>query len=259
MQDISKDLRKICLRLSSRCQDGNLQSAFSCMEIVWTLYDKVMNWSPQTATADDRDIFVISKGQATFALYPVLIKKGYFTEDEFSDIGDFGSRFSNQTDVTKSQGGVENSAGSLGHGLPTAVGMALANKIRGIDSRVFVLCGDGEFCEGTMWESLLMASSKKLDNLCVIIDDNDSVGDLIEMGGLKEKLQAFGFFVWECDGHDYESLEVAFSILPRTPMAIVAHTKRGYGSKTLSENPVWFHKWPNADEVKMLSMEIDKS
>jgi len=231
------------------------------MEIVWTLYDKVMNWTPERATADDRDLFLISKGQATFALYPVLIKKGLFAESEFHDIGDLHSRFSNQTDLTKVLGGVENSAGSLGHGFPMAAGMAMANKIRKIDSRVFVIAGDGEFNEGTMWETCIFAAGKKLDNLCVIIDDNDSVAELIDMGDLGRKLESFGFEVHTVDGHSTQDLEVVLKKRPLggKPMAVIAHTQRGYGSTTLTENSVWFHKSPNAQELETLSKEIDLS
>ena len=165
MQQISKTLRKEALYLSHKCQDGNLQSVFSCLDTVFVLYDKIMNWTPQKAQDEDRDIFIVSKGQATLALYPVLIEKGYFKMNEIAhEIGKFDSRYCIQTDLTKFEGGVENNTGSLGHGLPFAVGIANANKIKKSPSEVYVLCGDGEFCEGTMWESCIFASAKKLDN-----------------------------------------------------------------------------------------------
>ena len=125
-----------------------------------------MNWSPEKALDDNRDFFIISKGQATLALYPVLIEKGMFSIDEVGDeIGSFHSRYCIQTDLTKFNGGVENNAGSLGHGYPFAVGIVLANKIKKSPSKVYVLVGDGEFCEGTMWEASILAAAKKLDNL----------------------------------------------------------------------------------------------
>lgn len=162
MQQILKKLRKTALYLSHKCQDGNLQSVFSCMDIIWTLYDRIMNWSVENAQDEKRDFFIISKGQATLALYPVLIEKGMFSLDEVaSEIGTFKSRYCIQTDLTKFQGGIENNAGSLGHGLPFATGIAYANKIKNIPSTTYVLCGDGEFCEGTMWESCIFAATKK--------------------------------------------------------------------------------------------------
>jgi transketolase len=254
---ISKELRAKCLRLAHKCQDGNLQSAFSCMEIIWALYDGVMKWSPETALSDDRDIFVVSKGQATLALFSVLWEKGFFKDADFEDIGSFGSLLSIQTDMTKcTRGGIENSAGSLGHGLPLAVGMAMANKIKKLDSRVFVLVGDGEFTEGTMWESCILASSKKLDNLTVIIDDNNSVGAMVDMGSMRKKLEAFGFAVREVDGHDLQELKSMLSCACILPLAIIAHTERGHGSKTLTSDPIWFHKSPNTEELEMMIKEL---
>ena len=260
MELISKELRKDSLKLSHMCQDGNLQSVFSCLDIVWILYDKVMLWSPELAQDDNRDFFIISKGQATLALFPVLIKKGLFAFEDMSEIGSFDSRFCIQTDITKFSGGVENAAGSLGHGLPFATGIAMANKIKKSPSRVFVLTGDGEFCEGTMWESCIFAAGKKLDNLCVIIDDNDSVGAMIDMGNMKAKLESFGFEVYDVDGHDLCELEKVLSIRPSDgkPMAVIAKTVRGYGSPTMTDNDIWFHKAPNAVELEMLMKEVDE-
>lgn len=263
MKMISKKLRKEALYLSHKCQDGNLQSVFSCMDIVWTLYDKIMNWSVEKAMDDDRDFFIISKGQATLALYPVLIEKGMFDlENVASEIGTFYSRYCIQTDLTKFQGGIENNAGSLGHGLPFAVGIAHANKIKKSPSKVYVLCGDGEFCEGTMWESCIFAGTKKLDNLCLIIDANASVGAMVEMGDFVEKLKAFGFDVFDVNGHDMSALEEVFTNVREMdngkPKAVVAYTVRGYGSKTMTDHDIWFHKAPNAEELEILTKEVDE-
>ncbi|MGH4123622.1 MAG: 1-deoxy-D-xylulose-5-phosphate synthase N-terminal domain-containing protein [Clostridium sp.] len=259
MEDISKELRKLSINLSHKCNDGNLQSVFSCLEILWTLYDKIMNWSPELAADDDRDFFLISKGQGTLALFPVLIKKGFFKEEELREIGSFNSKFCIQTDITKFHGGVENSAGSLGHGLPMAAGIAMANKIKKSPSRVFVLTGDGEFNEGTMWEACIFAAGKKLDNLCVIIDDNNSVSAMIDMGDMKKKLHSFGFDVYEVNGHNLDELQEVLSKKPKEgcPMAVIAHTVRGYGSKTMMAESIWFHKAPNTHELEMLTVEVD--
>ena len=264
MQEISKKLRKEALFLSHKCKDGNLQSVFSCLDIVWTLYDKIMNWSPAKAQDDNRDFFIISKGQATLALYPVLIEKGYFQMDEIApQIGQFNSRYCIQTDLTKFEGGVENNAGSLGHGLPFATGIANANKIKKSPSDVYVLCGDGEFCEGTMWEACIFAAAKKLDNLTVSVDDNNSVGAMVDMGDMRQKLEAFGFDVEVVNGHDMDALEQAFKKLKGLkngkPKAVMAKTVRGYGSKTMMENDIWFHKSPNEEELELLSREVEQS
>ncbi len=262
MEQISKKLRKMALFLSYKCQDGNLQSVFSCMDIVWVLYDKVMNWSAEKALDDDRDFFIISKGQATLALYPVLIEKGLFSFDEVSSkIGSFDSRYCIQTDLTKFQGGIENNAGSLGHGCPFAAGIAYANRIKKIPSRVFVLCGDGEFCEGTMWESCLFASAKQLDNFCIIIDDNDSVRSMIPLLNMRDRLDSFGFDVEEANGHDMDVVEKKLKYLVSKsngrPKALIAKTVRGYGSDMLTKEEIWFHKAPNEDELAMLQGEVE--
>lgn len=262
MRLISKKLRKTALYLSHKCQDGNLQSVFSCLDIVWVLYDKIMNWSKEIAKDENRDYFIISKGQATLALYPVLIEKKFFDFEEVAcNIGKFNSRYCIQTDLTKFDGGIENNAGSLGHGLPFAAGIAYANKIKKTPSTVYVLCGDGEFCEGTMWESCIFASSKELDNLFVIIDDNDSAGTMVDMGNMKEKLNAFNFDVRIVDGHNLDELEKTFIELKKIknnkPKAIIAKTVRGFGSKTMTENDIWFHKSPNKEELEMLIGEVE--
>lgn len=262
MELISKRLRKDALYLSHKCMDGNLQSVFSCLDIVWTLYNKIMNWSPAKAQDDNRDFFIISKGQATLALYPVLIRKGFFSMGQVAaEIGSFYSRYCIQTDMTKFKGGVENNAGSLGHGLPFAVGIAYANKIKKSPSQVFVLCGDGEFCEGTMWEACIFSAAKKLDNLCLIVDDNNSVGAMVDMGDMHLKLESFGFDVFSVNGHELDALESIFrqagSLKNGKPKAVIAKTVRGYGSPTMMEHDVWFHKAPNADELAMLEKEVD--
>lgn len=263
MENISKKLRKQALYLSHKCQDGNLQSVFSCLDIVWTLYDRIMNWSVEKATEEDRDFFIISKGQATLALYPVLIEKKMFDLEEVAaEIGKFHSRYCIQTDLTKFHGGIENNAGSLGHGFPFAAGIANANKIKGLSSQVYVLCGDGEFCEGTMWETCIFASDKKLDNLCVIIDDNNSVGAMVSMGDMSKKLEAFGFDTFSVNGHDMMELEKVFLKIKDSrngrPKAVIAHTIRGYGSGTMTQNDIWFHKAPNEEELKQLIKEIEE-
>lgn len=263
MEQISKKLRKEALFLSHKCKDGNLQSVFSCIDILWTLYDKVMNWSVDKANDDNRDFFIISKGQATLALYPVLIEKGLFDLNEVSsEIGNLKSRYCIQTDLTKFSGGIENNAGSLGHGLPFATGIAFANKIKRIDSYTYVLCGDGEFCEGTMWESCIFASTKKLDHLCVIIDDNNSVGTMVDLDNLKTRLESFGFDTVEVNGHDLKALETLLCTVREfkneKPKAVIAKTIRGYGSKTMTENDIWFHKSPNEEELTCLYREVDE-
>lgn len=251
------NLRKELLTISNKGHDGNLQSSFSSMEILWTLYDKILNISPQNIEDEDRDIFVLSKGQSTEALLEILATKGFFDKEELDSFCKIDSRMAMQADRTKIPG-IEISAGSLGHGLPQAVGMAWAKKIRNKSGRVFCLVGDGEMNEGTMWEALIFAYSEKLDNLTVIVDDNDSIGRLIDLGSLEEKFKAFGFEVEIINGHNEEELEKSLKKMKQDkPRAIIAKTIRGYGCKTLMEDRSWFHRYPKNEELPRLLEEVD--
>jgi transketolase len=225
---------------------------------MWVLYDQVINCNKHNYKNEDRDFFILSKGQATLALYVILAEKGILEKEELKSFCKYDSRFGMQADRTKFDGGIEISAGSLGHGFPIAVGVALANKIKRSTSRVFTLVGDGEFNEGTMWEAALLAGFQKLDNLCVIIDDNKSIGSMINMGDMEQKLTAFGFDTLQIDGHNHMDLGVALSKVHfGKPLGVIAHTIRGYGSETMMSDNKWFHRAPNSEELSRLLEEVD--
>lgn len=254
MTEAAKALRKMVLRMAYEGQDANLQSVFSSIEILRVLYDRVMTFS--TNDWDNRDRFILSKGQSTMGLLAILSEKGFIPQEELWTACSFDSRISMQADRTKLPF-VEISAGSLGHGFPMAAGMAMGNKIAGRTGRVFVLAGDGEMNEGTMWEAALFAGSEKLSNLCLIVDDNGSINEMLAMGDLEEKLQAFGFDAETVPGHDEDMLETALCKQhPTCPRAVIAKTQRGYGSKTLMEDRSWFHRAPKEDELKKLIGEV---
>ena len=255
MTEAAKELRKELLRTSALGRDGNLQSGFSSLEILWTLYDRVLRVTPGTAADPGRDRFVLSKGQSTEALLAVLARKGFLPQEELKTFCQYDSRIAMQADRTKLP--VEISAGSLGHGLPMAAGMAWAGRILGRKGRVFALVGDGEMNEGPMWEALLFAASEGLNRLTVIIDDNGSIGRLIDMGDMRAKLEAFGFETAVVDGHDEEALAEALSAEHARPLAVIAKTVRGYGSKTLMEDRSWFHRYPKEEELPALLAEVD--
>ncbi len=256
------EIRKRCLELSHMGGDGNLQSCFSSIEILCSLYNDVLNWSVGDALSSDRDIFVLSKGQSSLAHVVVLEKLGLFNSSEVVKFCQFGSKFSMQVDYTKFKGigGIENSAGSLGHGFPMAVGMAYALKIKKRNNRIFVLAGDGEMNEGTMWEACVFASSHDLDNLTLIIDDNNSANKMVRVDNLAERISSFGFEGFSAAGHDCNDitgmLEKCKKIRNK-PQALIARTVRGYGSKTLMENNEWFHKAPNETELNLLMREVN--
>jgi len=253
-----KELRKECLRLSHIGNDGNLQSTFSALDIIWTLYDKVMNITVDNYKSNDKDYFILSKGQSSLALYVVLAEKGFINKDELQTFCKFDSRFSMQCDRTKFNNEIEISAGSLGHGLPMAVGMAMALKIKKSKSKVYVLISDGELNYGTTWESLLLASTKKLDNLCIIIDNNSSIESMINIGYIEEKIERFGVYAFTIDGHANDQIiENCKLYFPPLPIAIICNTVRGYGSKTLMNDKSWFHRSPNTEELDILLKEVD--
>lgn len=247
-QDL-KEARKICLRLAHKAQDGNLQSAFSSMEIIWALENNIM---------DENDVLILSKGQSTLALYSVLIQNGTCLEEEFDTIGQYESKYSIQADVTKHIKGVYNSAGALGHGLPFACGIAMAKKVKNEKGRAFVLTGDGEFNEGTMWESCLIAERFKLDNLWIIVDHNQSHN----IHWLEDKFDAFTLESRTLsEGHSVNFINniiVSISHSRYKAKAIVVCTQRGYGCPSIMNGPKWFHRAPNDEELTLLSKEIDE-
>lgn len=261
MNDVLKRLRLRILEVSNLGRDGNLQSCFSSLETLYVLYHRVMNWGVKNSLSPDRDYFLLSKGQASLAWSVVLEDIGLFRAEEVDSFCKFGSRFSMQLDRTKfPEGGIENSAGSLGHGFPMAVGLSYACRIRNTGNRVYALAGDGEMNEGTMWEACAFAGGHKLDNLTLIIDDNDSVGRMLDLSPLKEKLEAFGFETFDADGHDVGHLTDTLNRckrISRKPQAVIAHTVRGYGSSTLMSDNSWFHRAPDRTELEMLKKEVE--
>lgn len=257
MDAILKEMRKTMLRASALGKDGNLQSSFSSLEILWTLYDHFLPLSQSELEDKDRNRFVLSKGQSNFALMVVLAEKGLVDKKELNSFCKFDSRISMQADRTKFGSFIETSAGSLGHGFPMAVGMAWAKKIRGEKGLIFCLAGDGEMNEGTMWEAAIFAASEGLDNLVLIVDNNHSIGRMINMGDLKKKFEAFGFSVDEVNGHDTFELISVFNKVHTSPHVILANTVRGYGSKTLMEDRSWFHRYPKGEELEQLIEEVD--
>lgn len=257
MTENARRLRRSILKTAHAGKDGNLQSVFSSVEILRVLYDRFLNVSPDNAQDENRDRFVLSKGQSTMGLLALLAEKGFFPEEELLTACRYDSRISMQADRTKLPF-VEISAGSLGHGFPIAVGMAMGNRIRGLDGRVVVLAGDGEMNEGTMWEAALLAGSEKLDNLILIVDDNSSVEEMIHLGDIGEKLKGFGFAVVAVNGHDEEAIADALQT-PHLgmPLAIIAKTVRGFGCKMMMEDRTWFHRAPSSEELELLIEDVN--
>lgn len=248
-ENILKTLRKECIKISNIGKDGNLQSIFSSLPILWILYDQILK---------PEDSFVLSKGQSNLGLMVVLAHKNIISFDELETFCQFDSRISMQVDRTKFNGEIKVSSGSLGHGLPIATGIALAKKIKNESGKVYCLCGDGEFNEGTMWESVIFASSKKLNNLCVIIDNNKSLNKMINIGNLEDKISVFGFNKASYDYNNLHTLPHDLKAKSTRPILININTIRGYGCKTFVEDNSWFHRHPNENEVERLIDEVEE-
>ncbi len=214
------NLRKRILEVALRDGMGHIPSALSILDLVHGIYE----------IKSDNDIFLLSKGHGCMALYAVLESKGLLKWD------------SKLMGHPKRGGAIMASTGSLGHGFPMAVGLALAKKIKGEEGRVFVLIGDGECNEGTTWESALLASHHKLDNLTVIIDDNGSSTRALNMGNIADKFYAFGFSTCDIYGHLACDIKQALEIKSEKPLCIVADTTKGKGVEFMEDNPEWHNK-----------------
>jgi len=244
-----KYLRRLALRGLLGGGRGHVGSAFSMIEILRVLYDAVLRHDPQRPTAPERDRCILSKGHGCLGLYAILADKGYFDEAELDRFCHVDGILGGHPERSKVPG-VEASTGALGHGLSIGVGQALAARIAKRDSRVFVICGDGEINEGSVWEAALAAGKHKLSNLTVIVDYNKhqsyaSTAEVQDLEPLLDKWTAFGFAAREVDGHDVSSLVRAFAAMPyddNKPSALICHTVKGRGLPFAEDNLEWHHK-----------------
>jgi transketolase len=241
-------LRRMIVEAMNRAGRGHLASALSLVEILRVLYDKVLRHDPANPNWPQRDRFILSKGHGCLALYAILADKGYFPVEELSRFCQFDGILGGHPEPKAP--GVELSTGSLGHGLPVGVGMALYAKRAKSDHRVFIVVGDGECNEGTVWEAAMAASKHKLDNLVVMVDYNKqqsygSTYEVLDLEPFADKWRSFGFGVKEADGHDIKSLENSLSRIPSEagkPTAIICHTVKGRGIGFAENDLKWHHK-----------------
>ena len=252
---IIKKLRRQILLATVAASEGHIASAFSILDILWTLYNNVLQVYPHSPRHEDRDRFVLSKGHGSLALYAVLAEKNFFPAAELDRFATFESRLGGHPDCNKVPG-VEASTGSLGHGLPMAVGRAMALKIKKSARQVYCLIGDGEANEGTIWEAALLAHHHRLDNLCCIIDFNHSTDRALDLGDLASKFASFGFCTSIIDGHDHSAILQSLKKESSSPRAIIAKTIKGCGSKLMENNPAWHHRTPDAGELSIILDQI---
>lgn len=245
----SKELRRLVVKMIEGDRRGHIGPALSLIEIVRVLYDSFLQFDPKNATWVDRDRFILSKGHGCLALYAILADKGFFPSETLATFCKPTSPLGGHPERRKAPG-IEATTGALGHGLPMAVGMALAAKINKRPYRVVVVTGDGELNEGSVWEAAMSAAKHKLSHLTVCVDYNklQSYGttrEVLDLEPLGDKWRSFGFEVAEVDGHDVEALEQLISRLPlnpQKPTAIICHTVKGRGFPFAEGKPEWHHQ-----------------
>ena len=241
-------IKKI-VEIASKKKEGHIPSSLSILDILYVLYDRILNLEQIKNDSVDRDRFILSKGHASLGLYTILDHFKILDENLYN-FCDFNSKLGGHP--TDKITGVEASTGSLGHGLPIGVGMALAYKIKQYEGKVYVLVGDGEANEGTIWESALLAKHHSLNNLCCIIDFNHSTDRAVDLGNLSMKFESFGWDVIEIDGHDHDQIKTALTYHSIKPICIIANTIKGKGIPIVENNPEWHHKFPNEEEYQSI-------
>jgi len=245
----SRELRRLIVDALASGGRGHIGSSLSLVEILRVLYDQILRHRPDQPDWPERDRCLLSKGHGCLALYAVLADQGYFPISTLASFCASGSILGGHPDAAKIPG-VEASTGALGHGLSLAVGVALAQRMAGRAARTFVVLGDGEINEGSVWEAALSAAKHKLASLTAIVDYNkiQSAGptaEILELEPLADKWRAFGFAVAEVDGHDPAALAALLQRLPLAadrPSALIAHTVKGKGIAFAEHDPAWHHK-----------------
>ncbi len=262
IEEIAKDIRKKIYRIAHAAGGGHMGASFSMTDIISVLYfDGVLKYDPSNPEWEERDKFILSKGHACYALYATLAKAGYFSEEELWRVGQVGSKFGGHPKMYDIPG-VEASTGALGHGLSFAIGIAYANKTDAKKSHVYVMLGDGECQEGSIWEGAMSAPTLELDNMTVIVDHNklqamDELENIVHMQPFGDKWKAFGWNVVEIDGHNYAEIKEA--LLTRRegmPTLVIANTIKGRGVSFMENVPIWHYRMPNEQELPILMQEL---
>lgn len=260
----SYDLRKQVIDMIIEGKGGHIGGDMSVLDILITLYFKQMNISPENMDSPDRDRFVLSKGHSVEAYYAVLAAKGFFPiEEVIANFSKFGSKYIGHPN--NKLPGIEMNSGSLGHGLPVCVGMALAGKMDNKDYRVYTVMGDGELAEGSVWEGAMAAGHYKLDNLCAVIDRNrlqisGSTEDVMAHDSQEERWQSFGWNTISVDGNNIEALDAAFNeakTVKGKPTVVIANTTKGFGSAVMENKAGWHHRVPSAEEYAQIMADLD--
>ncbi|MBS3127836.1 transketolase [Candidatus Woesearchaeota archaeon] len=263
LREDARRCRKTVLSMIVNGNASHIASAYSCVELLVYLYKKFLKINPINPSDPDRDRFILSKGWGVSALYVMLAEKGFFPKELLEEYCKDGSKM---IGIATRNGipGIEATTGSMGHGLPIAVGMALAGKLQKKNYRVVVIISDGECDEGSTWEAILQAGNYKLDNLTVIVDYNKwqsfgKVEDILDLKPFADKWEAFKWSAKEIDGHNFEEIHSAFDSLPfktNKPSVIIAHTVKGKGVSVFENRNEWHYKTPKEKEIEIANKEL---
>ena len=266
LQKMAVEVRKGIVSSVHSAKAGHPGGSLSAADIFTYLYFEEMNIDPKDPKKEDRDRFVLSKGHTAPGLYSALANRGYFPVEDLLTLRHTGSYLQGHPDM-KHIPGVDMSSGSLGQGLSAACGMALAGKMKQQDYRVYALCGDGEIEEGQIWEAAMFAGFRKLDNLCVIVDNNNlqidgPIDEVCSPYTIDKKFESFHFHVINIDGNDFDEIKRAFDEARATkgmPTAIIAHTVKGKGVSYMENSVGWHGKAPNDEEYAVAMEDLRKA
>ena len=266
LQKMAVEVRKGIVSSVHSAKAGHPGGSLSAADIFTYLYFEEMNIDPKDPKKEDRDRFVLSKGHTAPGLYSALANRGYFPVEDLLTLRHTGSCLQGHPDM-KHIPGVDMSSGSLGQGLSAACGMALAGKMKQQDYRVYALCGDGEIEEGQIWEAAMFAGFRKLDNLCVIVDNNNlqidgPIDEVCSPYPIDKKFESFNFHVINIDGNDFDEIKRAFDEARATkgmPTAIIAHTVKGKGVSYMENSVGWHGKAPNDEEYAVAMEDLRKA
>ena len=266
LQKMAVEVRKGIVSSVHSAKAGHPGGSLSAADIFTYLYFEEMNIDPKDPKKEDRDRFVLSKGHTAPGLYSALANRGYFPVEDLLTLRHTGSYLQGHPDM-KHIPGVDMSSGSLGQGLSAACGMALAGKMKQQDYRVYALCGDGEIEEGQIWEAAMFGGFRKLDNLCVIVDNNNlqidgPIDEVCSPYPIDKKFESFNFHVINIDGNDFDEIKRAFDEARATkgmPTAIIAHTVKGKGVSYMENSVGWHGKAPNDEEYAVAMEDLRKA
>ncbi len=264
LQEIASEIRGRIISNSHKTQTPHLGSCLSCVDILVAAYFHSLRIDPQKPNDPGRDRFILSKGHGAAALFQVLAMRGFYPEAMLDSYGQDGGIFAEHPPTPDHLAGIEAATGSLGHGLPIGLGMALSARIQKQNYNVIALLGDGECNEGSIWEAAMMAAAQRVGNLMIIVDFNkwQATGrseEVLALSPLVDKWRAFGWDACEIDGHDMEQLVKVLSQEKTNdgkPIAVVAHTVKGKGVSFMEDDNNWHYKIPSAEELASAHKEL---